>query len=84
MGDLIFFHQGEIFFRIETFHDDVGAAKADGKIDRGLGGGMIQRRRREKRHALTVPPQFLQEFMQQRAFVRGRKMPLGLPVVPEE
>jgi hypothetical protein len=62
VGDAPFRDQFQVFFRIEIFHDDDGAAGADRKIDRGLRRRVIEWRRREVDHAFAVLPDLVQEI----------------------
>ena len=68
-----FFDQLEILFRIETFHDDRGAAHPNRQIDGGLWRRMIERRGRQVDHAFAVLPELLQEI-EQRQLLRRRHL----------
>ncbi len=82
MGDRVLLDEPEVGLGVEAFHDDRRAPDPDGEPHGGLGGRVVERRRRQVDHLLAVVPEPAQEGeqreLERRWFVGERTHdPLG-------
>ena len=89
VGDFVGLHELQIQLGVKALHDDRGRGTVDCETDGRLRRCMIKRCRREIDHAVAVAPKLIEKShewqgLRCRLLGRGRNMPFGRPVVPEE